>query len=643
MARLPNPGVPRLSTPGYLPAPRRGGVTANESMTLTRLSHKFQKRCGQIRATLRFLIVMMTTFSPVVSVNAQQTRISASFDPPAITLGERSLYQLKVEGSQESFSLNMPRVSGLKIDLQPRVSRSVQWVNGRQSVSITASFTTRPERKGTFVVPSWDVTIGGNIYRVPAASLKVVAPGEEFRDALIFRLQRPQDPVYVGQTLRCNLKLYVRSDIQIQLKSMPRKEGDAFTQSELTNEFTTAQENFRNLPYKVAVWPVILTPLKAGRQILTYQADVVVSSSSSARRRRNSLFDSIFDDPFFTRNRGEERTVFSGDIVFDVQELPKAGQPSHFNGAIGKFDVSNKASPTELTAGEPITLVLEISGEGNFDRVLAPKFDAATDFKVYSPKSEFTPSDTLGLQGTKRFEYILIPKSESVTSIPSIPFSYFATETLRYVDLSTAPIALTVLPAPEATAVYLPPAASAPVAAEIAEPAPAASLLPIQLLPGSWIDDAGPLYRSRGFMAAQGIPLVVLLSVVAVRRRRLRLQRDHAFARRISAGKAVRQRLQEAREAANEGDAEGFFQAACRAIQECVGKHFEQESEALTFVEIQHFLGSRGTEEKTLATTREIFDSADAIRFGGSSEETFDLRTWIGELSSLIRTLEALS
>ena len=36
MGRPLHPGVPRCSTPGYLPAPRRGGLAATETMTLNR-------------------------------------------------------------------------------------------------------------------------------------------------------------------------------------------------------------------------------------------------------------------------------------------------------------------------------------------------------------------------------------------------------------------------------------------------------------------------------------------------------------------------------------------------------------------------------------------------------------------------------
>jgi hypothetical protein len=51
-----------------------------------------------------------------------------------------------------------------------------------------------------------------------------------------------------------------------------------------------------------------------------------------------------------------------------VLPLPSANRPVDFSGALGQFTIAAEASPDHVTAGDPITLRLTVTGEGNFDR-----------------------------------------------------------------------------------------------------------------------------------------------------------------------------------------------------------------------------------------------------------------------------------
>ena len=100
----------------------------------------------------------------------------------------------------------------------------------------------------------------------------------------------------------------------------------------------------------------------------------------------------------------------SPEVVFTVLPLPTTDQPENFTGAIGDFDWKVEATPVDVEIGEPITLTMEISGTGNFDRVEAPVFPENPDWKTYSPSAKFLEQGN-SYTGTKIFEQAIVAKS----------------------------------------------------------------------------------------------------------------------------------------------------------------------------------------------------------------------------------------
>ena len=77
----------------------------------------------------------------------------------------------------------------------------------------------------------------------------------------------------------------------------------------------------------------------------------------------------------------------STDIT--VVPLPIDHQPADFSGAVGQFSLSASATPVKVSPGEPVTLKLIVTGNGNFDRVQCPNFPDTVNFKVYQASYNF--------------------------------------------------------------------------------------------------------------------------------------------------------------------------------------------------------------------------------------------------------------
>jgi hypothetical protein len=117
--------------------------------------------------------------------------------------------------------------------------------------------------------------------------------------------------------------------------------------------------------------------------------------------------------------------------TYKVRPLPEEGRPPGFTGAVGKFQVAVTASPTEVDEGAPIALEIRVSGAG-----LIADLKPAAWTEIEALTNSFNVSsdvDAGQVEGdAKVFRQIVRPRSESVTSIPPIPFPYFNPESDRY-------------------------------------------------------------------------------------------------------------------------------------------------------------------------------------------------------------------
>src|SRR5205823_5148460 len=94
-----------------------------------------------------------------------------------------------------------------------------------------------------------------------------------------------------------------------------------------------------------------------------------------------------------------------------VLPLPTENVPANFNGAVGNYTMAFSAGPTNVAVGDPITIKVQISGDGHLDGIALPDMGAWRDFNTYPPTTRVETHDKLGIKGTKFFEQIVVPQS----------------------------------------------------------------------------------------------------------------------------------------------------------------------------------------------------------------------------------------
>ena len=580
--------------------------------------------------------------------------VTSNISPAAVTLGQTATYKVSIEGDDQPKRFNLPIVSDLELTyIGTSQSMHSSIINGRiKSVATrTYNFRTLANKTGTFIIPTYHLEIEGRRATVPAATLTVLPPDGKtnvtLEELAFLELEPYEGPIYVGQRARYKLNLFVLASItNVSFIDLTQK-GDAFSQSEAPKAADTAGARRNNLNYQVYSFPVIVTPLKSGTHDIEYELPIEVTFPRQRSRSRSSSFDRFFNDDFFgfgnLRDRRQLRPS-TERVALEITPLPEEGKPTGFSGAIGLFSIKQNLSSKEVNAGDPITLTVEISGEGNFDRIQPLDVAVGDDWKTYSPKSNFVAQDEQNYSGTKTFEYVLIPESTTITASPTVNFSFFNPEDSEYVELTPKAIALKVNPAPP-TQTFVPLVANGSGRGEpgsASRPVRERSILPIKLLPGRWVPAILPAFRSVDFYYAQMLPFLLLTGVYLIRKRQLRLSEDVDYARRRRAGKAMRNWLNKATAAAAGEDASSFFAFAQRAIQESLGRHFQSEAETLTLVELQQFFSSVEAPPELVEEVQQFFQESDAIRFAGSKSKERTLRQWNKTLTQLVAALSDL-
>lgn len=580
--------------------------------------------------------------------SAQDATATSGFNPAQVGPEEVSQYEVTVSesGSSSTPKGDLPKVDGLDV-VGSSTSNSIRIVNGEMSTDFGFHFSVRAVNPGQYMMPAFNVTVNGKTLTVPAATLTVTnqpttagaasnTPGAAAitGNSISLTAKPSRTDIYVGEKLPLDLTLTWRPDMQPQLNGEFAQDNDSFERVDISGKPREYNVAMNGQSYGAASWNSSLTPIKAGPQSLSFTMPLLVNipSQNGGDPMTAILMGSMPN--MFTQQ--QSLNLVSAPLNLNVMPLPAEGRPANFSGAIGNFSINPPdLSSTDLQVGVPVTFKLTITGQGNFDRLQAPALDLGTLWRSYTPKETFTAKDSIGYEGEKTFQYVIMPMSDAITQLPVAQFNYFNPDTKAYVELPTQPIPVTVKPAPPGQApIPLPVVASTP--GETTKP----ELIGLHADAGEWQSPQPSLIlASPYFWASQAAPALIFAALFVTRRRQLRLENDPLYARRLRARQQAHAAVERARAAAAQGRAAEFYAVAQRALQEAATQDRLDAAEALTWQEFDAHLAQRGASVQVRQQAREIFDAGDALRFGGFTPDQADLTAAATRLDGLVKQL----
>lgn len=372
----------------------------------------------------------------------------------------------KVVGIEEDFSYTL--VAEMTKDIQLKVQQPVwpkdiefshsssseqtnmQIINGTISTSRVKkiSYTLKPKRLGSILLPSIKVFANNKTYQTKAVRIKVVkeaqarknTPSRQFNPIdsffnnsfsfqnknkkksinekdIFIKLELSKNSLFLSEQVVLKWFLYTRLNISsIKLVALPNLKH--FWKKDLDSKKPKAEQvSINNKLYqKSLLFSYVVSPLKVGKlniDPLKVQAQILDNSGFGFYSNSVKLS---------SRNK-----------VISVSELPKLIKKTNFSGAIGEFQLDDKINTNNIQKGKAFIWEVTVQGLGNLGAFNLSELNLDSKLELYDiqEKSEMFLSGV----SRKKIELLVIPKVEGNIPLPIIELVAFNPYTKIYYSL----------------------------------------------------------------------------------------------------------------------------------------------------------------------------------------------------------------
>lgn len=402
---------------------------------------------------------VLATILAGTSTALSEVRISAKVEPKKLSMYENATLEVLIESDDQNLPQpQLPPLTDFQVFSSGR-SQSVKMVNGRVNASVTYRYVLAPRQTGRFVIGPATITVGGKVYSTATEAI-IVSDGpapqapptsQQGQDPKAPRGERDRrvfitgsvdkDTVYVNQPVTYTFRFYSGE----RLLSNPEYQRPAFTGFWVEDlppqrKYTTT---VNGATYEVTEIRTALFPAESGTKLIP--AAEVNATVRSARRRPNTRANpfNLFDDSFF--DRGETLRLTTDPLRLVVLPTPPTEITPPPSGLVGEFEIRAKSDMTQVNVGDPVTVSVTITGEGNVKAVPRPHRDTLPNFRMFTGgTSENITTANYRIRGSKTFDEVFVPQRAGTYSLPSFSLTYFNPKTRSYEVARTEPIEITV-------------------------------------------------------------------------------------------------------------------------------------------------------------------------------------------------------
>ncbi|MBT8041786.1 MAG: BatD family protein, partial [Pontiella sp.] len=384
---------------------------------------------------LRFI-----TWSLLLATGAFAADVQMSIQPQIIGLLDRAV--LKVEFiDTKGNAIDFPEIDGLAIQYQGQSSET-RIVNLKSTSKVVHNYLVTPSKTGDYTIGPVTAKFKEGEKEL-SARLRVIKKAgdqeaQELSEIMFSQITATRTSPFVQEPFGLELKVFVRDGIQIDGNfSIRGGIPGSGLDGELQWKIAGRERMERNgTIFNVYTLKTTAKTLTAG--MFSFRPEVQLNVVVPRQRRRSWGFDDPFFGDMFGRQETRPYALDCNPLDVEVRPVPTEGRPDGFTGGVGIFDFDVQVAPVKVKAGEPITVKMRIQGNGNLAKITPPTLEDQYNFKLYDART--TPTQNAN---EVRFEQVIIPKSESVTNIPPISFSYFNTRTADFRTITRGPFPVT--------------------------------------------------------------------------------------------------------------------------------------------------------------------------------------------------------
>jgi hypothetical protein len=374
------------------------------------------------------------------AIVAQEATLKISVSKNKLGINQRLRVEFSID-KQGGDNFTPPSFTNFRVVGGPSQSVSQSWINGNVSFQQSYTYIIEPTIKGEITIGSATVKIGGKLIKSDPAKIIVLDAVEIPKD--------PNDPnyiaqqnihlvaeisqirPYVGEGIYVEYRLYVSENVSVYDTSVteaPTYVG-FWNQDIKISDFPVKMGKYNGEDYRyIVLQKALLIPTKTGKlSIDPMKMDIVIGVPSG----RSDFFGNAI-----TRN--VRREFASAKKIINPKELPIAGKPENFAGAVGAFDFTVSLSKDILKANETSLVEIAVSGKGNLKLFELPAIATPAELEMYQPeRKERVRISSTGISGAVTDTYTVVPLFKGKYKIPSVSFSYFNPKEEQYKTIAT--------------------------------------------------------------------------------------------------------------------------------------------------------------------------------------------------------------
>ena len=571
-----------------------------------------------------------------------------------VMVGER--FQVVFSANADGRNFTAPSFEGFTVVGGPftSTSSSVQMVNGSVTRTTTNSYTfaLQAYKEGTFRVGPASLNVKGTKITSEPFDIKVVPddgshaapsgggassgqsqaqqntndPQVSGKD-LFLRVVPSKKSAYVGEQVVLTYKLYTKVPVSsLSVVKAPSYAG--FWTKDISDNtggtLRQSSEYINGIEYTSAeIQKVVVAPQRAGKLTLDPMVIECIAQIRRENNRQRSMdpFEEFFNDPFFNRNiTNVKKELTSNSFVLEVKSLPEANKPASFAGAVGNYNFKSDIDMTELKTNEAFTLTYTVSGTGNIELLQMPEPVFPPDFEVYDPKITTSTDVTAnGLSGTKKAEYLVIPRRAGSFTVPAVEFSFFNPSNGAYQTLSSKPYEIQVEKGrdDEGGGIY---ASNQEDIKYLGDDIRHIMTGDPHLRP-----QRSAFFGSSAYYVALLALLLAFILLLILLKNREKMEKDTAATRNRKADKVARGRLKRAAQFLKEKDQDKFYVEMSQALWGYIADKLGIERSKLSMDTVSETMKEKSVPDELTQQFVDTLNSCEFARFApGSAEEKMD-------------------
>lgn len=590
--------------------------------------------------TKRLLLPVMLLMLTAVPAIAEDVSFTAQA-PQAVVKGDQFRISFKVNaGGGKEF--RAPDMKSLSVLSGPSLSTfsSAQTINGKMTSSTTVTYTyvVIAEEEGDIKLDGATIKVDGKQYTSNSLTIKVLPPDQNQAgqgqgssrstqqqssgrgtasagaDDLFMLATVDKTTAYEQEAILLTFKIYAAPSVNLTSMSnkMPDLKNFHVQEVELPTQKEFQLEHYNGRNYQTMVWmQYLLFPQHSGElEIPATPFEGVVAQRVA--RSSNDVFDMFFNSDRYVETK---RDLTTRPIKINVKTLPQ-GKTKSFYGGVGDFSVSSTISSTDVTANDAVTLRVILSGTGNLKLVKTPEISFPQDFDIYDPKVENKYTIKGGRQtGNKVYEYLVIPRHSGQYTIPAVEFQFFDPKSGSYKTVKTDEYTLNVAKGQggesQTSVSYVNKEDLKFVGQDVR----------FHATPTALKSDSSQFFGSLVFWLLMVLPLIILLVVLAVSRKRIADNANSAKVRVKKASSVATKRLKVARKLLMDNRKNEFYEEMMRALYGYFGDKLSIPVANLSKDNIEDELKRRNVTAEHITQVIELLDDCEFARYAPGDDD----------------------